>query len=400
MPTSYGANQYVNELYNIRATIDGIEIPFITTLNFNHKVNAARVVTITIDNREALEMMRIGGVLKLNFGLSDAYANKMVAYEEGTLLGLSGSPQPNDFHGIVKIIQPGLARTTVIALDLISELATSKIENIRYQDYGKQDMYMVAKDICDYRNIDTSYLDETMMYDNNVVQGKLNKQFNIYGYQTRKSFLDKLFELMAFNPNDTTLYKSGSTPSTTFMGDPNPFIEFFYAIRQGTRIDFFAPNRFDKRQKPVLKIGPNEANIIGSGTLGQIDAASIVNSVTISSKETPNKSVTLEDGASINKYGIYAKNFEFSGSTNVMNEAAYTILQKFKEPAKVYRMELSNAEWVQLGDLVEVTTPLLGTKELFPVIEKTIIVTNNVVTKLVLGSRSLDAKRLLQLVQR
>ena len=205
MPTSYGANQYVNELYNIRATIDGIEIPFITTLNFNHKVNAARVVTITIDNREALEMMRIGGVLKLNFGLSDAYANKMVAYEEGTLLGLSGSPQPNDFHGIVKIIQPGLARTTVIALDLISELATSKIENIRYQDYGKQDMYMVAKDICDYRNIDTSYLDETMMYDNNVVQGKLNKQFNIYGYQTRKSFLDKLFELMAFNPNDTTL---------------------------------------------------------------------------------------------------------------------------------------------------------------------------------------------------
>ena len=81
MPTSYGANQYVNELYNIRATIDGIELPGIVALNFKHKVNSSRIATITLESREGLEMMRIGGVLKINFGLSDAYANKMISYE-------------------------------------------------------------------------------------------------------------------------------------------------------------------------------------------------------------------------------------------------------------------------------------------------------------------------------
>ena len=174
MPTEYGANQYVNELYNIRATIDGIELPFITGLSFKHKVNSSRVVTVTLENREALEMLRVGAVVTIDFGLSDAYANKEIRFEEGTLLGLTGSSNPNDFYGRIKIIKPGLQRTTFTAMDLVSDLATSKIENIKYQDYGNQDMYMVAKDICDYRGIEIDHLDDSMMYDNDVKQGKLD----------------------------------------------------------------------------------------------------------------------------------------------------------------------------------------------------------------------------------
>ena len=69
MPTSYGANQYVNELYNIRATIDGLELPFITGISIKHKVNSARVVTVNLANREALEMLRVGAEVTINFGL-------------------------------------------------------------------------------------------------------------------------------------------------------------------------------------------------------------------------------------------------------------------------------------------------------------------------------------------
>ena len=82
MPTEYGANQYVNELYNIRETIDGIELPFITGLSFKHKVNSSRVATVTLENREALEMLRVGAVVTIDFGLSDAYANKEIRFEE------------------------------------------------------------------------------------------------------------------------------------------------------------------------------------------------------------------------------------------------------------------------------------------------------------------------------
>ena len=83
-----------------------------------------------------------------------------------------------------------------------------------------------------------------------------------------------------------------------------------------------------------------------------------------------------------------------------MNEAAFVILNKFKNPATTYTMELTDAEWVQLGDLVEVSSPLLGTKELFPVVEKEVSVINRVTTKLAVGSASLEPKELLELIQR
>ena len=34
MPTNFGSNQYVNELYNIRVTIDGFELPFDNIIKF------------------------------------------------------------------------------------------------------------------------------------------------------------------------------------------------------------------------------------------------------------------------------------------------------------------------------------------------------------------------------
>ena len=408
MPTSYGANQYVNELYNIRATIDGVELPGITSLNFKHKVNSSRIATLTLQSREGLEMLRIGGEITINFGLSDAYANKMIAYEEGTLMGLLGSSVPNDFYGRIKIIKPSLSTTTLTAMDLVSDLATSTMNNIRWKDYGSQDMYMVAKDICDYAGIDISSLDESTMYtetqglrNSREKTGKLNSDFKIYGIQTRKSFLDSLFELMVFNPNDTASLNSSSAPKGAYMSDSLPFIQFYYAIRQGKRMDFFAPNRFDKRSKPVLKVGPDEANAVGDGLVGQIDSSNLINSVTIASKDDETESITIEDQTSIHKHGTFAKNFTFNSSNkHTMREFAYTLIQKYKEPTKVYKIQLSGAEWVQLGDLVEVTSPILGTKELFPVVEKEISVSDEVVTKLVVGSRTVSTKKLLEMVQR
>ena len=401
MPTEYGANQYVNELYNIRATIDGIELPGIVALNFKHKVNSSRIATITLESREGLEMMRIGGVLKINFGLSDAYANKMISHEEGTTLGLIPFTLPNDFYGRIKVIRPSLKTTSVTAMDLVSDLATSTMENIQWRDYGSQDMYFVAKDICDYKDLDISLLNETTKYGPTQDQGILDHGFNIYGVQTRKSFLDKLFDLMSFNPQDTALFRTGTTPSGTYMSDPLPFIQFYYAIRQGKKMEFFAPNRFDKRNQPVLKIGPNEANVVGEGLVGQIDSSNLVNSVTIAAKDDATKVVTLEDESSINKHGVFAQNFTFNtNNTNRMKEFAYTLIQKYREPTNTYKIQLTGAEWVQLGDLVEITSPIMGTKELFPVIEKELSVSDSVVTKLTVGDRSISTKKLLELVSR
>jgi len=401
VPTEYGANQYVNELYNIRATIDGIELPGIVALNFKHKVNSSRIATITLESREGLEMMRIGGVLKINFGLSDAYANKIISHEEGTTLGLIPFTLPNDFYGRIKVIRPSLKTTSVTAMDLVSDLATSTMENIQWRDYGSQDMYFVAKDICDYKDLDISLLNETTKYGPTQDQGILDHGFNIYGVQTRKSFLNKLFDLMSFNPQDTALFRTGTTPSGTYMSDPLPFIQFYYAIRQGKKMEFFAPNRFDKRNQPVLKIGPNEANVVGEGLVGQIDSSNLVNSVTIAAKDDATKVVTLEDESSINKHGVFAQNFTFNtNNTNRMKEFAYTLIQKYREPTNTYKIQLTGAEWVQLGDLVEITSPIMGTKELFPVIEKELSVSDSVVTKLTVGDRSISTKKLLELVSR
>ena len=367
MPTNYGVNQYVNELYNIRVTIDGIEISGITSLDFKHKVNSSRVATLSFESRQTLESLSIGSEININFGLSDAYANKMITVEEGTTQGIDPIVLPNDFHGKIKVIKPSLKETFITAMDLVSDLSTSTSTNIQWRDYGSQDMYFVAKDICDYKGIDISLLNETTKYLITEDQGKLRQDFNIYGVQTRGSFLNKLFELMSFNPT----------------------------------IEFFAPNRFDKRNEPVLKIGPNESNVVGDGLVGQIDSSTIINSVTVFSKDDVSKNVTLEDESSISKHGLFSKSFSFdSNNLNRMREFAYIIVQNFKTPTITYKVEITNGEWVQLGDLVEVSSPLIGTKELYPVIEKQMTISQNIVTKLALGKRSISTKKLLELVQR
>ena len=401
MPTEYGANQYVNEFYNIRATIDGLELPGIVSLNFKHKVNSARVATLTFSNRESLEMLRIGGILKINFGLSDAYGNKTIAYEDGTNMGNIHTPYPNDFYGKIKVIRPSFSNTTVTAMDLVSDLITSTAINIQWRDYGTQDMYYVARDICDHAGIDTSLLTESTKYMSTQEGGKLQADFNIYGVQTRGSFLNKLFDLMTFNPTDNTLLNPTTTARGAYMSDPLPFIQFYYAIRQDNKMEFFSPNRYDKRTSPVLKVSAIEANIVGDGLVGQIDSSTIINSVTVTSSKDETKSITLEDQSSIDKYGVFSKAFGFdSTNKNRMREFAYLVIQNFKMPTNTYKMQLTGAEWVQLGDIVEISSPLLGTKEKYPVIEKEISVSDSVVTRLALGKRSISTKKLLELVQR
>ena len=401
MPTEYGANQYVNEFYNIRATIDGLELPGIVSLNFKHKVNSARVATLTFSNRESLEMLRIGGILKINFGLSDAYGNKTIAYEDGTNMGNIHTPYPNDFYGKIKVIRPSFSNTTVTAMDLVSDLITSTAINIQWRDYGTQDMYYVARDICDHAGIDTSLLTESTKYMSTQEGGKLQADFNIYGVQTRGSFLNKLFDLMTFNPTDNTLLNPTTTARGAYMSDPLLFIQFYYAIRQDNKMEFFSPNRYDKRTSPVLKVSANEANIVGDGLVGQIDSSTIINSVTVTSSKDETKSITLEDQSSIDKYGVFSKAFGFdSTNKNRMREFAYLVIQNFKMPTNTYKMQLTGAEWVQLGDIVEISSPLLGTKEKYPVIEKEISVSDSVVTRLALGKRSISTKKLLELVQR
>ena len=401
MPTEYGANQYVNEFYNIRATIDGLELPGIVSLNFKHKVNSARVATLTFSNRESLEMLRIGGILKINFGLSDAYGNKTIAYEDGTNMGNIHTPYPNDFYGKIKVIRPSFSNTTVTAMDLVSDLITSTAINIQWRDYGTQDMYYVARDICDHAGIDTSLLTESTKYMSTQEGVKLQADFNIYGVQTRGSFLNKLFDLMTFNPTDNTLLNPTTTARGAYMSDPLPFIQFYYAIRQDNKMEFFSPNRYDKRTSPVLKVSANEANIVGDGLVGQIDSSTIINSVTVTSSKDETKSITLEDQSSIDKYGVFSKAFGFdSTNKNRMREFAYLVIQNFKMPTNTYKMQLTGAEWVQLGDIVEISSPLLGTKEKYPVIEKEISVSDSVVTRLALGKRSISTKKLLELVQR
>tara|TARA_R100000664_G_scaffold33562_1_gene51024 strand:+ start:778 stop:1983 length:1206 start_codon:yes stop_codon:yes gene_type:complete len=401
VPTEYGANQYVNEFYNIRATIDGLELPGIISLNFKHKVNSSRIATITFSNRESLEMVSVGAFIKINFGLSDAYGNKTVIFEEGTNLGLPHTPYPNDFYGRIKVIKPSFNTTTITAMDLVSDLATSTSINIQWRDYGTQDMYYVAKDICDHAGIDISLLTESTKYLSNQEGGKLQPDFKIYGVQTRGSFLNKLFDLMTFNPTDNTLLNPDTAPRGAYMSDPLPFIQFFYAIRQDNKMEFFSPNRYDKRKTPVLKVSANETNIVGDGLVGQIDSSTIINSVTVTSSQDSTASITLEDQSSIDKHGVFSKAFSFdSTNKNRMREFAFIIIQNFKMPTNTYKIQLTGAEWVQLGDLVEISSPLLGTKEIYPVIEKDISVTNSVVTKLAVGKRSISTKKLLELVQR
>jgi len=342
----------------IVATVDGIEFPYITSFSLKHTVNGARTLTCGIQEVEGLELCRLGSVITIEFG-------------RGSFV------QGKKFTGIIKIVRPSIGNASITAIDYVSQLANSEYVDYKAQDYVGEDLYFAAASAANYKTIDVSRL----------TRGSgliITEDMNLWGWQTRKGFIDKCFGEM-IEEQTGTLY-----PNQTFL-------PWFYAIHEEKYMEFFQPDHARTNAGYSFTISQLDQNITDEGVVAQIDTTRIFNSVTAVSKDDSTLSYTYNDEHSIQTYGVQSKRLDWDTSRkDVLENVARSITNRFKTPTKSYTITLSDGEWMGLGDIVEITAPGLSTSEVLPVVAYDIVVGESLKTAITLGERQLSIAEYLE----
>lgn len=210
---------------------------------------------------------------------------------------------------------------------------------------------------------------------------------NLAGLQKRKDFIDKCMEFMLRSYDDD-------------FHENNDFVRYRYAIRSGNKFDLYLADHKSKAAESVVKISEDDANITGQGIVAQIDTTRLFNSVTAQSKTDANIFVTLNDESSINQYGPSSTLVTLDTvNRGILENTAYEILQAFSTPTVSYAITMHNAEWVGLGDLVQLDVPMLEKDVILPVVAYETEIGDTVVTKLTLGEPELNLKDFVRQLQ-
>lgn len=347
------ANQLGNHL-EIEATIDGQEFLDWITIKYTAEVNKGRSITFSIAGSESLERCRMGGIVKVE-------------------IGRGGQSHNLTFEGVIKQIRPGVAVSSVTAVDYITHLANSEIVRYQNQDVIGQDLYYLAANAANYKSIDTSQLTEGsgLMVTSDLAD-------KLTGHMTRKEFIDKCFSYMikAFedDKHDTLTY-----------------IPWRYAIHEGGVMNFYLADYAHVRARSVITLATDNMNLTGQGIQAEINTTRMVNSVTYISNSDDSKFVTVSDEGRIKQYGPHGKVFTFDTERkDRLEELALDEINRFGDPTVSYTVEMSNGEWIALGDLVEVQLPLLKRNEILPVVRYETTIAEEVTTLLTLGEPALS----------
>lgn len=371
-----GAGQvvFVNDLFDEDISIDNMTFPWVHSISIAAKLNSARKVTFQFSSREGLEMCSVGRTLRVQMGKSDI--------AEGI-----------DFTGKIKMVIPGFEVSTAIAFDYIADLNSSQLVNYSDSEFAGMDLILAGKHAINNSFDDNRYVvDETSRINldafNVGCQVRYRQDQGFGGYQTRKSFLDKIFaEAYTEKPSDRHL--SGAYPALTFL-------RWYYAIRKNNRLVAFQPDIYV--DNPVMHIGKNNFNVADGGLQATIDTARMVNSVVVQSSEI-DYVATYADTGSISQYGSQSLLVDTSlTSPSKMEDIAYSLANSNREPSGAYTVKVENAHWVDLGNVVEVSIPTLERSKRMVVKAYTTSITNTISTTLTLGSSKLTVSDLVKRV--
>tara|TARA_R100000234_G_scaffold95747_1_gene64026 strand:+ start:1711 stop:2808 length:1098 start_codon:yes stop_codon:yes gene_type:complete len=357
------AQQFPETLY-IDVKIDGNKFPYATSAKIKHSVNSARALSCSFIGKEPLEMCRLGAVVEFN-------------WSRGNLNNLQDD---KTFIGIIKDIKPGRNLSTFTALDYTTFLAESQYELYKSQDYIGTDLYFAAAQACDYKGIDTSRL----------IGGSgilITKEMDLFGWKTRKEFIDACFDEMKRLVNDDRHPK-------------NTIRQWQYAIKNGKIMDFFYPDPDNTINYPYVTLSVEKGNIIDEDLVSNIDTTRLVNAITVVSKDDDNTFFQLEDAGSQDRYGIVSKFLKYpSNNKSELENVAYRILNRFKEPTVSYSVSLTNKDNLDLGDLVEIDMPSLPESDIKTVVGYETSLSDSVLTRYAVGQTKVSFKEYLDLLK-
>ena len=349
------------EQIEIEATIDGNQFLTISKVLYKATVNEPRSVTIQISDKESLLKARLGGVLKIKIGRGDTIHNL-------------------EFEGIIKVIKPSNQTHTIVAMDRLTSLSTSEFRDFKQSDIVGQDLYFLITDAANYRDINVS----DALGGSGIIA---NKDMGLAGLQKRKDFIDKCMEFMLRSYDDN-------------FHDNTDFLRYRYAIRSGNKFDLYLSDHKSKAAQAVVKISEDNANITGQGIVAQIDTTRLFNSVTAQSKNDATVFETVNDESSIKQYGPSSTLITLDTTNRgILENIAYETLQAFSTPTVSYAIPMHNAEWLGLGDLVQLDVPMLEKDVILPVVAYETEIGDTLVTKLTLGEPELNLKDFVRQLQ-
>ena len=356
------ANQLGNHL-EIEATIDGQEFLDWVTLKYTAEVNKGRSITFSIAGSESLERCRIGGIVRIE-------------------VGRGGQSHNLTFEGVIQQVRPSAAVSSVTAVDFVSQLANSEIVRYQNQDVIGQDLYYLAADAANYKSVDTSQLTEGSGL---MVTSDLAPKLT--GHMTRKDFMDNCFTYMVKSFED-------------IYHDKLTYIPWRYAIHEGGLMNFYLADYEHARARSVITLSPEHMNLTGDGIQAQIDTTRMVNSATFISSKDDAVYATVSDAGRIKQYGPQGKQFTFdTDRKDRLEELAMDEISRFGDPTITYTVQMSDGEWIALGDLVRVQMPSLKRDEVLPVIRYETSITDEIVTLLTLGEPSLSMAEYIDLLK-
>lgn len=356
--------QVFPETLFFNVTIDGNVLPSALGAKMRHGMNGARSFTCSFAGKEALEMCRLGAVVEVNWGRGN----------------LSNLIDDKTFIGIIKDLKPKANKSTFTALDYTTFLAESQYVYYKSEDYIGQDLYFAAANECNYKGIDVTRL----------VQGSgifITKDMPLFGWKTRKEFIDACFNEMKVLVNDA--------------GHPvNTIRQWQYAIREGKKMDFFLPDPDRTINFPYITLSEAKGNIIDDALVSNIDTTRIVNAITVASSKDETIYAQMEDSGSQDKYGVIGKFLSYpSTNKNELENVAYKVLSRFKEPTISYDVSLNNQDSLDIGDLIKIDTPALPKDTIKTVVEYEVSFSNVITTIYQIGQPKVSMQEYIDLLK-
>ena len=368
-------------------------------LNIKHEYNKAATLVMELQGSSTADLFKLGSVIKISgsHGLGDPIQDsEPILYRGSDVL-------PLRFTGIIRIVRPQYNTCIITCTDLISALSTGKVNNYKAEDYIGDDLYYVAKSVFDeFNDTNTNYGSTLGNYDffggkwfdtSRLTEGSdiiATESMNIWGIQTPKQFLDKIFDEMYVTkiPANEILNNYSDTE----------YYNWKYYISDHNKVHFYYNDLRSQCPKVTHTLKEDTAGIMLKGIDAQIDTSRMVNSCTITNSSDSNILGSHEDVNAIAKYGKMSKTFSLN-STDIgfLQDQAYKYVERFKRPTYTYSVRTGMNFMFLPSDIIKITAPSAGISEPLPV-EATAFTLNNgsIETTVTLGEKQLPISDLIQ----
>tara|TARA_R100000458_G_C8270333_1_gene245073 strand:- start:59 stop:1246 length:1188 start_codon:yes stop_codon:yes gene_type:complete len=385
-------------LFELDIEVNNQRLEFIVSkLTLNKAYNTASVLTVEVVGDYAADLMHIGAVVRL--GGSVGHGDQL-QFDD---LTRGAAVHPLRLDGIVRVIQPTFNGAIITITDMISTLATGTQSNYKASDYVGQDLYYLAKSIFDTFNATNTNYGSDMGY-LNYYGGKYfdtdscktgsgilaTAEMNLWGMQTPKQFLDKIFaQMYVYRDSD-----SGYVNEYTSSG----YMNYKYIISHRNKVHFYYNNTVVDSTPITHVISEDRGGVMLGGVSATIDTSRLINDITVVSAQDSSIYAQHEDTNSVNRYGRMSSLITLNSTDRgYLQDQGYLFVERFKQPSYSYQIKTPSSQMFIPSDMIQLSVPSLSLEEVLPVEATSLVIENGKMeTTVTVGERQLTVSELVK----